>query len=73
MRCIDGHGQVGQISHIIILVNQYQQLFVQTLNILYSRDNDRISEIAAHEFIHAIGLGHTFNVDNDFMCSVVRW
>ena len=25
---------------------------------------------AAHEFIHAMGLGHAFNIDGDLMCSV---
>ena len=30
---------------------------------------ERIISTAAHEFIHAMGLGHAFNVDGDLMCS----
>jgi len=29
-----------------------------------------VSATAAHEFIHAIGLGHTFNIAGDMMCSI---
>ena len=29
-----------------------------------------VNAIAAHEFIHAIGLGHTFDIARDMMCSV---
>lgn len=32
--------------------------------------NADISATAAHEFIHAIGVGHTFNIAGDMMCSV---
>ena len=31
---------------------------------------DDVSGTAAHEFIHAIGVGHTFNIAGDMMCSV---
>ncbi len=33
------------------------------------RSNDGIAATAAHEFIHAVGLGHTFNKAGDLMCS----
>ena len=33
------------------------------------RDSDGVSATAAHEFIHAMGLGHTFYGVNDLMCS----
>lgn len=32
--------------------------------------NASIASTAAHEFIHAVGLGHTFNKKGDMMCSV---
>ncbi len=32
--------------------------------------NYQVSGTAAHEFIHAVGLGHTFNKPGDMMCSV---
>ena len=32
--------------------------------------NAQVSATAAHEFIHAVGLGHTFNKPRDMMCSV---
>lgn len=35
-----------------------------------SRDVAGFSATAAHEFIHAVGLGHTWNRDGDMMCSV---
>lgn len=34
------------------------------------RSNTDVSATAAHEFIHAVGLGHTFNKAGDMMCSV---
>ena len=30
----------------------------------------QIGSTAAHEFVHAIGVGHTFNIPGDMMCSV---
>ena len=33
------------------------------------RSNDDVMATAAHEFIHALGLGHTFGKDGDRMCS----
>ena len=36
---------------------------------LDSLTNADIGATAAHEFIHAIGLGHTFNIPGDMMCS----
>ena len=36
---------------------------------LDGRTNDEIGSSAVHEFVHAIGLGHTFNVPGDLMCS----
>ena len=35
-----------------------------------SASNADVSSTAAHEFVHAIGLGHTFNLAGDMMCSV---
>ena len=32
--------------------------------------NAQIGATAVHEFVHAIGLGHTFNLSGDLMCSV---
>ena len=32
--------------------------------------NDQIGAAAAHEFAHAMGLGHTFNISGDRMCGV---
>ena len=37
---------------------------------LEGASNADVSATAAHEFIHAIGLGHTFNIAGDMMCSV---
>ena len=37
---------------------------------LDSRTAAEIGATAAHEFIHAIGIGHTFNIKGDMMCSV---
>lgn len=34
------------------------------------RDSAGVSATAAHEFIHAVGLGHAWNKDGDLMCSV---
>ena len=34
------------------------------------RTNEGVAATAAHEFIHAIGVGHTFNIRGDMMCSV---
>lgn len=36
---------------------------------LDSRTDAQIGATAAHEFIHAIGIGHTFNIRGDMMCS----
>jgi len=33
------------------------------------RSTSSLAGTSAHEFIHAIGLGHTFNKPNDLMCS----
>lgn len=33
------------------------------------RSNEDIAATAAHEFIHAMGLGHTWNKQGDIMCS----
>lgn len=32
--------------------------------------NSNVAATAAHEFIHAMGLGHTFNKAGDLMCSI---
>ena len=34
------------------------------------RSNVDVAATAGHEFIHAVGLGHTFNKKGDMMCSV---
>ena len=36
------------------------------------RSNENVSRTAAHEFIHAMGLGHAFNKEGDMMCSIER-
>ena len=36
---------------------------------LDDRTNAQIGATAVHEFVHAIGLGHTFNLPGDLMCS----
>ena len=36
----------------------------------HRKSNVDVSATAAHEFIHAVGLGHTFNKKGDFMCSI---
>ena len=35
-----------------------------------TRTNTQVAATSAHEFIHAMGLGHAFNKDRDLMCSV---
>ena len=37
---------------------------------LDSRTDEDIGATVVHEFVHAIGLGHTFNIPGDLMCSV---
>ena len=37
---------------------------------LDSRTDEQIGATAVHEFVHAIGLGHTFNIPGDLMCSI---
>ncbi|MYC70485.1 MAG: hypothetical protein F4X17_07220 [Gemmatimonadetes bacterium] len=37
---------------------------------LDGRTNAEIGATAVHEFVHAIGLGHTFNMPGDMLCSV---
>ena len=37
---------------------------------LDDRSNAEIGATAVHEFVHAIGLGHTFNIPGDLMCSI---
>lgn len=32
--------------------------------------DERIRSTAAHEFVHAIGIGHTFNIQGDMLCSI---
>jgi len=34
------------------------------------RSNTSVSATAAHEFLHAIGVGHTFGIAGDMMCSI---
>ncbi|MBT4327391.1 MAG: hypothetical protein HOD60_10905 [Candidatus Nitrosopelagicus sp.] len=36
----------------------------------YKKSNTDVSSTAAHEFIHAMGLGHAFNKQGDMMCSI---
>jgi len=36
----------------------------------YKSSNTSVSSTAAHEFIHAMGLGHAFNKQGDMMCSI---
>lgn len=37
---------------------------------LDDRTNAQIGATSVHEFVHAIGLGHTFKIPGDLMCSV---
>ena len=46
------------------------QTVVCSVNDGHRRSNVDVSATAAHEFIHAMGLGHTFNKKGDMMCSV---
>mgnify|MGYP000249861038 CR=1 FL=1 len=47
---------------------------IQTFVCATSQKNPRtpssVASTAAHEFIHALGLGHAFNIDRDMMCSI---
>ena len=45
---------------------------VQTVVCSLDRTDAAIMGTALHEFIHAIGVGHTFNIPNDRLCSVER-
>jgi len=46
------------------------QTYVCSTSLGIKRSNQDVEAIAAHEFIHAVGLGHTFNKKWDMMCSV---
>ena len=46
------------------------QTYVCSISSAGQRNNAGISSTAAHEFIHAMGLGHTFFKNHDIMCSV---
>jgi len=46
------------------------QTYVCTSSFGGARSHGDVSATAAHEFIHAMGLGHTFNKKGDLMCSV---
>ena len=52
------------------LANETTNTIVCSTSNGVSRSNDRVAATAAHEFIHAMGLGHTFNKPKDLMCSV---
>ena len=43
---------------------------VQTVVCSLYRPDAAITGTALHEFIHAMGVGHTFNIPNDRLCSV---
>lgn len=45
---------------------------VQTVVCSRDRTDAAIGGTALHEFIHAMGVGHTFNIPNDRLCSVER-
>lgn len=42
---------------------------VQTVVCSLGRTDADIGATAMHEFIHAMGIGHTFNIRNDMLCS----
>ena len=63
--CIDKWGGWASVSGIKPL-----QSNVCSSNSQGKLPNDFVSATAAHEFIHAMGLGHTFNVNYDLMCSI---
>jgi len=46
------------------------QTTVCTSSLGGARSHSDVAATAAHEFIHAMGLGHAFNKKGDFMCSV---
>lgn len=46
------------------------QTFVCVIFNDQERNAEAISATSAHEFIHAMGLGHAFNKDKDMMCSI---
>jgi len=46
------------------------QTYVCSTSLGIKKSNQDVSATAAHEFIHAVGLGHTFNKKWDMMCSV---
>lgn len=56
------------------VVTPYPELPIQTFVCSTSRgvklSGTDVSATAGHEFIHAMGLGHTFNKPSDLMCSV---
>ncbi len=45
------------------------QTYVCSTTLGIKRSNQDVEATAAHEFIHAVGLGHTFNKKWDMMCS----
>lgn len=54
-------------------ISHYPVKPVQTVVCVESNGNrlgsDQVAATAAHEFIHAMGLGHTWNKQGDLMCS----
>ena len=63
-RCSDAYGWV------LIYKDNPKKPVDATICSDRKRDNAGVSATSAHEFIHAMGIGHTFNVRNDRMCSV---
>lgn len=63
--CFDDYYGIAQIT-----TQRPVQTIVCSTSEGKSRSNIGVSGTAAHEFIHALGLGHTFNKSGDLMCSV---
>ena len=63
--CKDYYG----FAYIRIPINLPVQTHVCSTHDGERRSNVDVGATAAHEFIHAVGLGHTFNKYGDFMCS----
>ncbi len=58
----------------VALISSNPKKPIQTTVCSTSNDQRRadvdVARTAGHEFIHAVGLGHTFNKKSDYMCSV---
>ena len=65
--CFDVHGGIARIWNV-----KQKSTNVCTTSYGKPRPLDSVASTAAHEFIHAVGLGHIFNKPGDLMCSVEK-